>query len=236
MSDRALDFGRFRWLSFDCYGTLVDWETGISSAVADALAGHGVELSKSEILALFASVEPEVQQAEEFLEYRQVLRRVMALMGQRVDVQFSGAEANSLVDTIGTWPLFPDTVEALELMKRRYKLTVISNVDDDLFFPSARAMGVEWDAVVTAQHCRSYKPDLNNFHIAKQRMGIEKDDWLHIAESLYHDIGPANALAIPSVWVNRGHANEGGATRGSAAAPDMEVRSLDELVRLMGLK
>ena len=223
-------------MSFDCYGTLVDWETGISSAVADALARHGIELSKPEILALFASVEPEVQQAEKFLEYRQVLRRVMALMGQRVDVQFSEAEANSLVDTIGTWPLFPDTVEALRLIKSRYKLAVISNVDDDLFYPSASAMGVEWDAVVTAQQCRSYKPNLNNFQIAKERMGIEKDVWLHIAESLYHDIGPANALGIPSVWVNRGYANQGGATRGSDAAPEMEVHSLDELVRVMGLK
>ena len=171
MADRALEFGRFRWLSFDCYGTLVDWETGISAAVADALAVHGIELSKPEILALFASVEPEVQQAGEFSEYRWVLRRVMGLMGQRVDVQFSEAEANSLVDTIGTWPLFPDTVEALRLMKSRYKMAVISNVDDELFLQSARAMGVEWDAVVTAQQCRSYKPNLNNFHMSETAHG-----------------------------------------------------------------
>ena len=104
VSDLALDFGRFQWLSFDCYGTLVDWETGISSAVADALARHGIELSKPEILALFASVEPEVQQAGEFLEYRNVLRRVMGLIGQRLNVQFSEAGANSLVDTIGAGP------------------------------------------------------------------------------------------------------------------------------------
>ena len=231
-----MDFRQFRWLSFDCYGTLVDWETGISSAVANTLASRGIELSKQQILALFAAVEPEVQQAGEFLEYRQVLRRVMALMGQRVNVQFSEAEAHSLVDTMGSWPVFTDSVEALRLMKSRYKLAVISNVDDDLFLPSAQALGVEWDAVVTAQQCRSYKPNLNNFHIAKQRMGVEKDDWLHIAESLYHDIGPTNEMGIPSVWVNRGHANEGGATRSSAASPDMEVPSLDELVRLMRLK
>ena len=121
-------------------------------------------------------------------------------------------------------------------MKSRYKLAVISNVDDDLFYPSARAMGVEWDAVVTAQQCRSYKPNLNNFRIARDRMNVVQDDWLHIAESLYHDIEPANEMGIASVWVNRGHANEGGATRGADALPGMEVRSLDELVRVIGLK
>ena len=110
-------------------------------------------------------------------------------------------------------------------MKSRYKLAVITNVDDDLFAPAARALGVELDAVITSQQCRSYKPNHKNFHTALNRMGIEKVGWLHIAESLHHDVGPANELGIASVWVNRGHDNMGGATRLSDAKPDMEVRS-----------
>ena len=230
-----LDFDRFEWLSFDCYGTLVDWETGISDAVAVALGVHDIRMSKQEILALFASVEPEVQQGGVYLEYREVLRRVMVMIGVKLGVRLSKSEENCLVDTIGTWPIFPDTVEALRLMKKRYKLAIISNVDDDLFAPAARALGVEIDAVVTSQQCRSYKPNHVNFSKAQERMGIGKEGWLHVAESLYHDIGPANDLGIASVWVNRGHDNPEGATRRYDARPDMEVHGLEELVREMGL-
>ena len=230
-----LDFDRFQWLSFDCYGTLVDWETGISDAVADSLAAHDIRMSRSEILALFAEVEPQIQQGGGYLEYRRVLRRVMAMMGIRLGVQFSESEMNCLVDTIGSWPVFPDTRDALRAMKRRYNLAIISNVDDDLFAPTADALGVELDAVVTAQQCRSYKPDHRNFQTALERMGVEKDRWLHIGESLYHDIAPANELGIASVWVNRGHGGEGGATRPTDARPDLEVHDLESLVRDMGL-
>jgi 2-haloacid dehalogenase len=232
----VLDFDRFQWLSFDCYGTLVDWETGISDAVADALRAHDVRMSRPDILALFAAVEPEIQQGGIYLEYRTVLRSVMAMMGTRLEIEFSEREENCLVDTIGAWPVFPDTVEALRSMKSRYKLAVITNVDDDLFAPAARALGVELDAVITSQQCGSYKPNHKNFHTALDRMGIEKEGWLHAAESLHHDIGPANELGIASVWVNRGHDNTGGATRLSDAKPDMEVRSLAELVKAMGLE
>ena len=231
-----LDFDRVQWLSFDCYGTLVDWETGISDAVADALSAHDLRVSRSDILALFAAVEPEIQQGETYLEYRTVLRRVMAMMGTRLGIQFSEREENCLVDTIGTWPVFQDTVEVLRSMKSRYKLAVITNVDDDLFAPAAHALGVELDAVITSRQCKSYKPNHKNFHTALDRMGIEKEGWLHVAESLHHDIGPANEMGIASVWVNRGHDNTGGATRPSEARPDLEVRSLAELVGVMGLE
>ena len=230
-----LEFDRFQWLSFDCYGTLVDWETGIANAVADSLAAHDIRMSRSEILALFAEVEPQIQQGGGYLEYRRVLRRVVAMMGIKLEVQFAESEMNCLVDTIGSWPVFSDTRDALRAMKRRYKLAIISNVDDDLFAPTADALGVELDAVVTAQQCRSYKPDHRNFQTALERMDVEKDRWLHIGESLYHDIAPANELGIASVWVNRGHGGEGGATRPTDARPDLEVHDLESLVRDMGL-
>lgn len=231
-----LDFERFQWLSFDCYGTLIDWETGISDAVADSLASLDIRMSRSEILALFAEIEPQIQQGGRYLEYRRVLRRVMAMIGIKLGAQFSESEMNCLVNSIGSWPLFPDTIRALRAMKSRYNLAIISNVDDDLFANTADALEVEFDAVVTAQQCGSYKPDLNNFRVAIERMGVEKGRWLHIAESLYHDIAPANELGIASVWVSRGHNNEGGATRPSDAAPDMEVSDLATLIRAMGLE
>ncbi len=230
-----LDFERFQWLSFDCYGTLVDWETGISDAVADALGPHDIHMSRSEILALFAEVEPQIQQGGRYLEYRRVLRRVMAMIGVKLEIQFTESEMNCLVNTLGSWPVFLDTRDALRSMKSRYKLAIISNVDDDLFAPTADALGVELDAVVTAQQCGSYKPDHRNFRTALERMGIEKDRWLHIGESLYHDIAPANELGIASVWVNRGHGKAGGATRPTDATPDMEFRDLATLARAMGL-
>ena len=166
-------------------------------------------------------VEPQIQQGGRYLEYRRVLRRVVAMMGIKLGVQFSESEMNCLVDTIGSWPVFPDTRDALRAMKRRYNLAIISNVDDDLFAPTADALEVELDVVVTAQQCGSYKPDHRNFRTALERMGIEKDRWLHIGESLYHDIAPANELGIASVWVNRGHGAEGGATRPTDAKPDL---------------
>ena len=230
-----LDFKQFEWLSFDCYGTLVDWETGISDAVADSIASHDIKMSRSEILKLFSEVEPQIQQGGRYLEYRRVLRRVMSMIGIRLGVQFSESEMNCLVDTIGEWPVFPDTIDALRAMKSRYKLAIISNVDDDLFAPSAAALGVELDAIITAQQCGGYKPDHKNFQVAIERMEVEKDRWLHIAESLYHDIAPANQLGVASIWINRGNAGEGGATRPTNAAPDMEFPDLATLTRAMGL-
>ncbi|MCE2458470.1 MAG: HAD-IA family hydrolase [Dehalococcoidia bacterium] len=231
-----LDFQQYEWLSFDCYGTLVDWETGISDAVDAALRSHNIQLSRSEILELFAEVEPQIQVGTGFLEYRRVLRRVMALIGISLDFQFTQSDLTCLADTLPSWPIFSDTIPSLRAMKARYKLAIISNVDDDLFAQTAKVLEVSFDAVVTAQQVRSYKPDLSNFHTALERMDVDKSRWLHIGESLYHDIGPANQLGISSVWVNRGHDREGaGATRPTDAKPDLEVPDLETLVRMMDL-
>ena len=231
-----LDFKEFDWLSFDCYGTLVDWETGISDAVDAALRSHDIEMTRSEILELFAEVEPQIQVGTGFLEYRRVLRRVMAMIGIQLDFQFTESDLTCLADTLPSWPIFPDTIPSLRAMKEHYKLAIISNVDDDLFAQTAKVLEVPFDTVVTAQQVRSYKPDLSNFHTALERMDVDKSRWLHIGESLYHDIGPANELGISSIWVNRGHDREGaGATRPSDAQPDLEVPDLATLVRLMDI-
>ena len=226
-----LEFDRFEWISFDCYGTLVDWETGISTAVAEVLESHGVRKSRDEVLALFADVEPRVQDSQDYLEYHTVLRRVMAMIGDELGIRCTESELDCLADTLPDWPVFPDVADTLKALQTRCRLAVISNVDDDLFAGTARALGVDFDAVVTAQQVRSYKPDLRNFNAASERMSVERDRWLHVAESLYHDIGPANRLGIKSVWVDR--ANRGGGTRRADAVPDLVVPNLAALARMV---
>ena len=137
-----LDFDRIQWISFDCYGTLVDWETGIFEAIAPVLTSHGIRKSRAEILALFADVEPRVQGAS-YLEYRRVLRRVMALVGGELGFQPTESDLACLADSLPRWPVFPDTVNALRALQSRFKLAVISNVDDDLFAGTAAALGID---------------------------------------------------------------------------------------------
>lgn len=225
-----LDFNRYEWISFDCYGTLIDWETGISDAAARVFSLHGVRKARSEILALFADAEPKVQTSGEFLNYRRVLRDVMEIMAWEASVRLPGVEAGSLADSLPRWPVFPDAAEALMELKSLYNLAVISNVDDDLFEQSEGLLGIKFDAVITSQQVRGYKPDLRNFHVARERMGVENDKWLHVGESLYHDIGPANRLGIDSVWVNR--PDRGGGTRTTDAVPSLVVANLAALAAM----
>ena len=219
-----LDFSRYQWMSFDCYGTIVDWETGISDAVAGICARHGLEKTREEILALFADSEPKVQTSGEFLDYRRVLRDVLAIMARQLGIALSGNEADALSDSLPRWPVFPDAVAALRTLQTRYQLAIISNVDDDLFQQTQDVLGVSFDAVVTSLQARSYKPDLRNFHLAQERMGVESANWLHVGESLHHDIGPANLLGLDSVWVNR--PDRGGGTRPTDAVPSLVVPTL----------
>ncbi len=228
-----LDFERFEWVSFDCYGTLVDWESGIYAAVDRVLGSHEVRRSRGEILALFSDIEPRVQKSETYLTYRCVLRRMMAEMGNVLGIRCSEPELDCLADSLADWPVFPEVTEALAALQTRFKLAVISNVDDELFAGTAEALKVDFDAVVTAEQARSYKPNRRNFDLASARMGVETDAWLHVAESLFHDIEPANRLGIASVWVNR--AGRGGGTRRTDAVPDLVVSDLAELADVAGV-
>ena len=226
-----LDFKRFEWLSFDCYGTLVDWETGISRAIGQVLESRRIEMSRAEVLALFADIEPRVQSSSGYLTYRRVLRDVMSLMAVELEFRCTEGELDCLADSLPSWPIFPEVRDALNELRTSCKLAVISNVDDDLFAGTAKALGVDFDVVVTAEQVRSYKPDLRNFKVASARMAVEKGRWLHVAESLYHDIEPANQLGLASVWVNR--ADRGGATRETDAVPDLVVPDLAALAHVI---
>lgn len=223
-----MDLTGVRWLTFDCYGTLIDWERGILAAARPLLPGA----ADGDILARYAALEAELERGA-YTPYREVLRQVMAGLGRAFGVSISAQQAESLPESLKDWPAFDETPAALAALQRRFKLAVISNVDDDLFAGTAPKLGVRLDGLITAQQCRSYKPSLNNFRVAMERLKAGPDQVLHIAESRYHDIAPARNLGIRSVWVNRAKGRPS-ASGGAEATPDLEVATLAELVRRLG--
>jgi 2-haloacid dehalogenase len=224
-----MDLTKFETLSFDCYGTLIDWETGILSALRPITAAHGATASDAELLRHYAEIEPQIQ-AEGYRRYREVLREVVAGLGKRLGFSPTEAEKDSLPESLKTWQPFPDTLPALRRLKSRYKLAIISNIDDDLFAASEKLLEVPFDHVVTAQQVGAYKPSLRNFEVALERMVIPRERLLHVAESLFHDVAPARRLGIASVWVNRRAAKGGVAASGTAdVQPDLTVTDLKAL-------
>ena len=230
-----LNFDDFEALTFDCYGTLIDWEAGLWDALRPVVASRGIEIGRDELLELYGELEAEAERGE-YREYRTVLRAVLQGIGKRLGFAPSADELGRFSESVKDWPAFPDSAAALRALKSRYKLAVTSNIDDDLFESSARRLGVEFDWVVTARQARSYKPSLNNFRLAFERMGLPARKILHVAQSLYHDIAPAKSLGLSTVWVNRRRGREGfGATPPADARPDLEVPDLRTLAVKVGL-
>ncbi len=199
-------------------------------------AKHSLAASDNALLALHRAAEPEIQSKSPKMLYPDVLRAVQRAIARSFDVPECEAEANAFADAIRDWPPFPDSPDALAYLKQHYKLVILSNVDRESFAHSNAKLGVAFDLIVTAQDVGSYKPTLNHFHRAIGElagMGVERDEILHVAQSLYHDIAPANAVGLRSVWADRraGRAG-GGATPPSEAAPDHRVTSLAELADL----
>jgi 2-haloacid dehalogenase len=224
-----IDFRRFDVLTFDCYGTMIDWETGIFSAIRPILRAHEKDIPDSQILEMYSELELSAEQAE-FRPYKEVLASVVAGFGKRLGFRPTQAEIDSLPDSVPHWQPFPDTVQALRELKSRYKLAVISNVDDDLFGESAKKLGVVFDHVVTAQQARCYKPSLNIFKLAMERTGVPPDKILHVGQSIYHDVLPAQSLGIATVWVNRKSPRpNAGAAKSAVGTPDLEVSDLKSL-------
>jgi 2-haloacid dehalogenase len=227
-----LDLTQFKVISFDCYGTLIDWETGIFSALRPILAAHKKNLSDAQLLALYSELESEAEKRE-FRSYREVLKSVVRGYGRRLEFKPSEAEEESLPASLANWKPFPDTVAALRKLKASFQLAVISNVDDDLFADTARRLEVPFDHLVTAQQARAYKPSLKIFNLARQRIGIAPAGWLHAAQSVYHDVVPAKSLGISTVWVNRPSPRPGaGAAKAATADPDLVVPDLETLARM----
>ena len=228
-----LDLARFKVLTFDCYGTMIDWETGIFSALRPILAAHKKSIADSALLQMYSELEASAEQGE-FLRYRDVLQSVVRGFGEHLEFVPTDAEVRSLPDSLANWPPFPDTVEALRKLKSRYQLAVISNVDDDLFAATAPKLGVAFNHVITAQQVGCYKPCMKIFKLAEERMGVTRDQWLHIGQSIYHDVIPAQSLGIATVWVNRPSPRPGaGAAKAAAGKPDVEVPNLKTLAELV---
>lgn len=229
-----LNFDHFEVLTFDCYGTLIDWESGIWEALRPVLANHRSDLPREQGLELYGRLESEAERGE-YREYRAVLRSVLQGFGARLGFAPAEVELQGFSESVKDWPAFPDSAAALQALKRKYKLAIISNIDDDLFVFSGQRLQVQFDWVVTAQQARSYKPALTNFRLAFARIGLPPHKILHVAQSLYHDIAPAKSLGLSTVWVNRRHGREGfGATPPAQAQPDLEVPDLQALARQMG--
>jgi len=228
-----LDFDRYSVLTFDCYGTLIDWESGILRALKPIFANRGIPVSDSELLERYGEIEAQMESGA-YKPYRQILREAVAGLGLRYNFSPVANEMECLPDSLQYWQPFPDSVAALKRLKKLYKLAIVSNVDEDMFEASARKLEVPFDHVITASQARSYKPSHNNFECALDRIGLPREQVLHVAQSIYHDIIPARALGISSVWVNRRKGLSGsGATLPAEGRPDLEVPDLRSLADLL---
>jgi 2-haloacid dehalogenase/putative hydrolase of the HAD superfamily len=192
---------RYEIITFDCYGTLIDWESGISGAFLRAAAADGVTLRRDDVLRAYANIERNVE-AEDYRSYREILGDTAVRVANALDWPLAADRATFLADSLPSWPPFPDTNPSLErLVAAGCKLGILSNIDDDLLAATRKHFTVDFDIVITAQQVRSYKPGHAHFLTAKERIG--QTPWLHAAESNFHDIVPTNALGIDNAWINR---------------------------------
>lgn len=222
-----LKFDNYSVVSFDCYGTLIDWETGLLKALLPILKSHRIELDREVLLEHYGRLET-IEESGGYIIYRDVLKRVLSGLGRQFGFTPTQSELEKFPASVQDWLPFPDTVAALRRLKRRYKLAIISNIDDDLFAASAKRLQVEFDWIITAQQVKSYKPSLANFHSAIARIGLPQDQILHAAQSLYHDIAPVKSLGLTAVWIDRRFDRQGfGATPQSAATPDGRFPDLE---------
>jgi 2-haloacid dehalogenase len=226
----------FNALTFDCYGTLIDWESGMIEALKPLTSKAPRALTRDEILEAHARHESSQQVQTPAKLYRDLLATVYRRLAEEWDAATNWSDCVAYGQSIRNWPVFADTVASLQYLKRHYKLVILSNVDNENFSFSNDILSVDFDAVYTAEDCGSYKPSARNFEymLAKLKtIGIEKNQILHTAESLFHDHATANEQGLASCWIHRRHGHEGsGATMALAQAPryDFRFESLAELV------
>jgi 2-haloacid dehalogenase len=188
-----------RWATFDCYGTLIDWNRGIESALGEIL-GHA---DSGRLLAHYHAVEPRVQ-AESSLPYREVMGRSAAAVAAIEGVELEDGREHALAESLPSWRPFAEVPEALgELRRRGWRLAILSNTDPDLLAASVEALGVSFDLLITAEEAGSYKPAPGHWRRFRDQVGGELDAHAHVAASLFHDVAPCAELRIPCVWINR---------------------------------
>jgi 2-haloacid dehalogenase len=215
-----LDYRRFEALTFDCYGTLIDWEAGILGGLRPMVARLGADPSDDELLEVYAGFEAAAE-AGPYARYRSILERCLRDVAGHYGGTARGEEILAFGDSVGDWPAFPDSAAALRELHERFRLGVITNCDDDLFARSERRLGTAFDWTITAQSAGSYKPDPHNFEVALERIGLPRERILHVAQSLFHDHVPAKAMGFTTVWIDRRHDRAGsGATPPADVVPD----------------
>jgi 2-haloacid dehalogenase len=226
-SNNSLDFERFRAVTFDCYGTLIDWESGLLGAMHPILHSHGHRLSDAQILEIYGELEP--QEQNPYRKYREVLANVVRRFGERLGFLVSPEEAESLPLSLKNWLPFPDTVPALQKLQTKYKLAIVSNTDDDFLAATACHLQIKFDEVITAEQAQAYKPSLAPFLLALQRLRLPREQVLHVGQSVYHDVLPAKSLGMATVLVQR---RGFGATKRTEGEPDLRVPDLKTLASL----
>lgn len=210
-------------LTFDCYGTLIDWEAGMGEAFEREAARAGRRLERPRLLAAYAECEAETE-AGPYRPYREVLAESARCAAARLGWELSPEEGSFLAESLPSWGPFPDVNPALERLSGAYRLAILSNVDDDLLAATRRHLSAAWDLIVTAEQVRSYKPRHAHWIEARRRMKGSDAKWTHVAQSYYHDVQPALELGLPVVWVDR----RGERLQAGQRPPTREVSTLEE--------
>ena len=224
----------FDALSFDCYGTLIDWEAGIGSVLRQWADRRGLDMTTEELLVAYADHEAQAERDHPTDLYPSILSRAMRGLGKALDIEVTYDDAHALAVSVPDWPAFPDSADALQRLAKHFKLIILSNIDNASFAASNEKLGVTFDAILTAENIGSYKPSPANFDALDHQvdtMGIPRTKLLHVAQSLFHDHVPAKGRGMATVWINRRHADPGwGATPdpGAQVTPDWTFTSMAE--------
>ncbi|HVM29626.1 MAG TPA: haloacid dehalogenase type II [Candidatus Limnocylindrales bacterium] len=229
----SIDLSRFDVLTFDCYGTLIDWEAGLLAGLRRALGGTAAEIDDDDLLERYAAAEAELEGGP-YRPYREILALALDRVAATLRATPSREERDAFAGSVRDWPPFADSSRALARLSERYQMGVVTNCDDDLFEHSHARLGGLFRWVITAQQAGAYKPSLRNFELALERIGASPEKVLHVAQSLYHDHVPAKRLGLATAWVNRRHGRPGSGATPSAegATADLTVLNMDELVDL----
>ncbi len=217
------------FVTFDVYGTLIDWETGIYEAFAKEAARDGFEIDRSVLIPMFHEIEREIEGGSYEL-YAEVLRRAAIEIAKRLEWQLEPSRSGFLPDSVQRWAPFKETNIQLVKLAKKLKLGLLANVDDKLLGQTRRHIPTDFDLVVTAQQVRSYKPELPHFTECARRMG-GKRGWVHVTASHYHDVVPCLKQRVPVIWVNRTKET----LEPSQKKPTAEVHSLKEAAKLLGI-
>lgn len=232
-----MKLSNFSTLTFDCYGTLIDWDSGIVDSFTSLVPETVETPRRDELLAAYSSIEKVLQAEQPGMKYSELVSETLLKMVSNLGVEITAAMRTQSLNAVGTWPAFVDSAAGLQYLKKHYKLVILSNVDNRSFAESNKKLGVEFDAIYTAEDIGSYKPSLKNFYYMLEKlqtMGISKNEILHTAQSLHHDIVPATEIGLVRCWIDRRSGRKGpGATPAVKREIETEFRfvSLEAMVQ-----